>query len=112
MPCHENTIRATALVLVCYTQMSICEIAQLTGMTESRVWQLKNTAFKHGFDPSKDAQIYECFVEDAPQSGRLKEITPIQEQQIIDSVITDRAGQEKSTEVLAYEASISMLSAL
>jgi hypothetical protein len=56
--------------------MSICEIVRLMGMTESRVWQLKNTAFEHGFDPTKDAQIYERFVEDAPQSGRPKEITP------------------------------------
>ena len=108
MPRHENTVRATALALVCYTQMSMCEIARLTGMTESRVRQLKRTAFARGFDPSKDARIYERFVEDAPRSGRPKEITPIQEQQIIDSATADLADQEKSARVLAYEAGISM----
>lgn len=87
-------------------------VSRLTGIAESRLRKLKSTAFERGFDPQKDARIYERFVEDAPRLGRPREITPIQEKQIIDSVTLNRAGREKSAEVLAFEAGISTSSAL
>ena len=112
MPRYENTVCAGALVLLCFTDKSTAEISQLTKIGEHRLHILKSTAIKHGFDPSAGCQIFEYFVEDAPCSGRPKEITPIQEQQIIDSITADCAGQEKSAEVLGFEAGISMSSTL
>jgi hypothetical protein len=52
------------------------------------------------------------YAEDAKRSGRPKEIIPEKEKAIIESVSKDRNGREKSSEILAYEASISHSSVL
>jgi transposase len=51
-------------------------------------------------------------VVDGPRSGRPKEITIETEQCLLNSVRANRAGREKSSEVLAYECGISSVSAL
>lgn len=106
MPRHENTIRAGALTLLCFTDMSTAMVSRLTGINEHRLRTLKSNAIERGFDPRVDCRIYERFVEDSPRSGRPKKTTPTQEKQIIDSVTANCAGHEKSAEVLTFESGI------
>jgi hypothetical protein len=77
MPHYENTVRAGALALLCFTDKSTAEISRLTKIGEHHLRTLKSTAIERGFDPSAGCQIFERFVEDAPCSGCPKEITPI-----------------------------------
>jgi transposase len=73
---------------------------------------MKKKAFERGFRPDQDPRILDYYVVDGPRSGRPKEITVETEQCLLNSVRANRAGREKSSEVLAYECGISSISAL
>jgi Transposase len=73
---------------------------------------MKKKAFERGFRPDQDPRILDYYVVDGPRSGRPKEITIETEQCLLNSVRANRAGREKSSEVLAYECGISSVSAL
>jgi Transposase len=83
-----------------------------TGVARSAQVKIRKKAFERGFQPDQDPRIFERYVEDGARSGRPKTITPAIEQQLLDTVRADRAGREKSSEVLAYESGISCASAL
>jgi hypothetical protein len=87
-------------------------ITQRKGLSDRALSRLKKKAFERGFWPEDDPRILEDYVVDAPCSGRPKEITQEKEQALLDSVRKNRAGREKSSEVLAYEQNISLQSAL
>ena len=74
MPRHENTVGAGALILLCFTDMSIAKISRLTGINKRYLRILKSTAIERRFDLSVDCQIYEHLVEDSPCSSCPKEI--------------------------------------
>jgi transposase len=88
------------------------EIERKTGIKRSTQANIKTRAYARGFCPEQDPRILECHVEDSPRSGRPKEISAATEQRLLDSIKIDRAGREKSSEVLAYENAISRSSAL
>ena len=83
-----------------------------TGVKPSTQSYIKKRAFERGFRPDIDPRILLHHIEDGARSGRPKEITLATEQKVLSSVKADRAGREKSSEVLAYEAGISQSSAL
>src|SRR5262249_9659042 len=87
-------------------------VSQKTGIPVWTCRHIRRKAKERGFDPQKDPRILEHYVEDGYRPGRPKEITQEVENQILQSVRQDRAGREKSSEVLAYEADISSTSAL
>jgi transposase len=88
------------------------EIEQRTGIKESTQKNIKRRALARGFYPEQDPRILKCYIEDGARSSRLKEISPATEQRLLDSVKIDRAGREKSSEILAYESGIGRSSAL
>jgi transposase len=88
------------------------DIEKKTGVKQSAQSRIKKRAFTRGYRPEQDPQILSQYIEDAPRSGRPKQISPATEQQLIESVRINRSGREKSSEVLAYECGISRSSAL
>jgi transposase len=109
---HQITIRAQALALVTLANMPVATVAEMTGISRQHIYILIKNAKQRGFNPTVDPRILEEYVIDAPRSGRPKEISPLVEQAIIETVTKDRAGREKSSEYLAYEAGISQSSTL
>jgi transposase len=88
------------------------DIEKKTGIKPSAQTYMKKKAFDRGFRPDQDPRILDYYVIDGVHSGRPKEITVKTEQRLLNSVRADRAGREKSSEVLAYECGISYSSAV
>ena len=110
---HRYTITQRVQCLTLQAEgFSRCDIEKKTGVKPSAQTFMKQKAFDRGFRPDQDPRILDIYVEDGARSGRPKEITPEIEQALLDSVRADRAGREKSSEVLAYERDISYSSAL
>jgi transposase len=95
-------------------KMPISVVSQLTGMAESTIYYLIKNAKQRGYNPDVDPRILERYVVDSYRSSCPKEISESQDtkQSIIKSVTKDRARREKSSEYLAFEASISQTSVL
>jgi transposase len=88
------------------------EVEKRTDVKPSAQSHIKKRARDRGFRPEEDPRILNYYVEDGERSGRPKEITLEIEQRLLDSNKADRAGREKSSEVLADECGISYSSAL
>ena len=88
------------------------DIEKKTGIKRSAQTYMRQKAFERGFRPDQDPRILDKYVEDGARSGRPKEVTPEIEQTLLESVRTDRADREKSSEVLIYKQNISYLSTL
>jgi hypothetical protein len=73
---------------------------------------MKKKAFERGFRLDQDPRILDYYVIDGPRSGRPKKILIEKEQDLLNSVRANRAGREKSSEVLAFKCGISPASAL
>jgi hypothetical protein len=73
-------------------------------------------AKERGYQPQQDPRILEHHVVDgsaiSANRGRPREIDESIEERLLDLVISDRSGREKSSDVLAYETGISSSSAL
>src|SRR5262245_25875959 len=80
-------------------------------MSVSAQQRLYNNATARGWNPTKSLRVAEEHVVDSPRSGRPVTVTLAAKEQVLESVRKDRAGREKSTDVLAYEAAISRSSA-
>lgn len=88
------------------------DIERKTGVKQSQQSYIKKKAFNRGFRPDVDPRILDHYVEDGKSTGRPKEISVGTEERLLQIVRADRAGREKSSEVLAYECGISCASAL
>ncbi len=110
---HRYTItqRVQCLTLL-VEEFSGTDIEAKTEVKRSSQSHIKKRAYARGFRPEQDPRILEHYVQDGERSGRSKEISLETEQRLIDNVQKDRAGREKSSEVLAYECGISRSSAL
>jgi transposase len=104
-------LRVQALALASYG-VKVSDVASLTGISERAVYDLIKRARDRGYNFQADPRIRREHVEDGKRSGRPKEITDEVKQAVIASIQKDRAGREKSSEVLAYEAGISQSSIL
>jgi hypothetical protein len=102
-------IQALTLLAEGFTWQAVQE---KTGMTQRTQSDLKKKAFARGFDPVVSPRILESYVIDGDRSGRPVEITDEVKAGLIANVVRDRAGREKSSDILAYEAGVSTTSAL
>jgi transposase len=107
---HSIVLRAQALTLLT-TGHTYEQTEKITGIPKPTLRHLKRRAYQRGYNPAEDARLREEFVIDGDRSGRPKEITEEKKQEVIENVRKDRNSREKSTEVLAFEASISPSSA-
>ena len=87
-------------------------IEQRTGIPQRTQSDIKKKAFNRGFRPAVNPVIREDYVIDGAKSGRPVEIDEAKEQEVLAIVRKDRAGREKSSEVIAFEAHISSSSVL
>jgi hypothetical protein len=108
---YDTIQRVYCLVLITEGYSSQ-EIERKTGVKQRTQANIKKKAFQRGFRPDIDPRILTYYVEDAPRSGRPKEISIDTEKALLQEVRVDRAGREKSSEVLAYSQKISVTSAL
>jgi transposase len=108
---YSPILRAQCLTLL-MEGYSYRKIEEKLGIPESTQKRIKQRAFARGFYPEQDLHILNYYVEDGARSNRPKEISLAREQRLIDSVKLDRAGREKSNEVLTYDHTIGRLSAL
>lgn len=86
-------------------------IAGRSGVSYNTVKRIIARAEKEGFDPQRDPRVLDGYIMNKEIPGRPKRIGNDVEQRLIASVTADRAGREKSSEVLAYEQLISVSSA-
>ena len=86
-------------------------IAIKSGVSYNTVKRIIARAKEEGFKPEQDPVVLDRYIMNRPIPGRPKRIDEALEQRLIASVSTDRADREKSSEVLAYEQSISVASA-
>ncbi|RPB28962.1 hypothetical protein L211DRAFT_864606 [Terfezia boudieri ATCC MYA-4762] len=85
-------------------------IQQQTGITPRHIRNLYNEAQTRGWDPGTPLTLKH--VKDKARSGRPKKVTAVVEQAVVDAVIKDRYGREKTTAQLALEFNISADSVL
>jgi hypothetical protein len=64
-------------------------------------------AKQRGYCPAEDPRILEHHVKDGVRSGRPRDINKEVEKRLLNLIIEDRNGREKSSEVLAYKTGIS-----
>ena len=108
---HNSGTRVQALALVEYGIPSRL-VADVTGLSQRSVIRLQRTARQRGYDPQVSKVLLTKYVEDAPRSGCPKEITPEQEEAVIDRVKKDRYGREMSTAELGGVFKLSPMSFL
>jgi hypothetical protein len=110
---HRYDIVQKIYCLVLITEkFSSREIEAKTGVKQQIQSNIKRKAFQRGYRPDIDPRILSYYVEDAPRSGRIPQISTETEEALLREVKADRAGREKSSEVLAYSQNISVSSAL
>ena len=110
-PHHPTTVQAQALALLT-AGISEEHVSQITHIPPRTLRYIKKKARDRGYNPEIDGRILEDYVKDGAHTGRPKEISEETELALIQSASKDRAGREKSAEVLAYEAGISHRSAV
>lgn len=100
---HSTELRVQVLTLwgVKFSAKQISDLLDLPILT---VRNLIKKGQDRGFNPDESLRIKLDFVQDGKRSGRPKEISQAIEDAVIASVTLDRAGREKSSENLAYEA--------
>jgi hypothetical protein len=87
-------------------------VEQKSGVKRRQQLNIWKKAKERGFEPDKDPFVLETYVVDSERSGRPREISKDQEEGLLSAVPSNRAGREKSSEVLAYEQGIGYSSAL
>ncbi|RPB24701.1 hypothetical protein L211DRAFT_745782, partial [Terfezia boudieri ATCC MYA-4762] len=85
--------RAQAVILRSMGE-ALAIIQQQTGITPRHVQNLSKEAQKRGWEPG--TPLLKEHVNNKPRSGRPVKITPSIEQAVVDAVLKDRYGREKS----------------
>ena len=95
---------AQVLTLATTAKFKYDDITAITGVPKGTISKMVKKAKEQGYD---GGVIVDEHVAERPRPGRPRSVTPEVEEKILNSVRKDRAGREKSTEYLAYEAGIS-----
>lgn len=103
---HSIAARVQCLTLLAL-QYNHSYIEEVTGIGKSSQQRILRKARDLGFKPHESPRVLDSYVQDLPRSGRPKEIDQTKEQEILAIVQRDRAGREKSSDVLAYETETS-----
>jgi hypothetical protein len=88
------------------------KIEKKTGVKPRTQRAIKKKAYDRGYNPDEDPRILELYVVDDVRPGRPLVISEDQKEKLLSMVRVNRAGREKSSEVLAYELGISYSSVL
>lgn len=81
-------------------------------MSDRTCRRILEKAKQRGYCPEEDPRILDHYVIDGARLGRPREIDRMIEEALLELIVADRSGREKSSEVLAYESSISSSLAL
>ncbi|CBF87508.1 hypothetical protein AN9381.2 [Aspergillus nidulans FGSC A4] len=108
---HPVELRVQVLTLSAIG-FSTEKISKSLNLSPRTVQSIVKKGRDRGYRPEVSLRVQLEFVEDRKRSGRPVEITEATQNTVITSVTADRAGREKLSEILAYEAGISHSSVL
>jgi hypothetical protein len=78
-------------------------ISDITHISLVTLYRLKKKAIARDFDPTKDLRVEEWYINDAKPPGPCRTATSeAMKEKVIKCVERNRAGREKSAEVIAY----------
>ena len=109
---HYSVARRAQCLTLQTLGLSKTEINRLCSIPPRSQDNLWRKAKSRGFNSTISTFVLESYLEDSTRSGRLKEIGIEVEDAVLANVRADKAGREKSSEVLTYKAGISLSSAL
>ena len=98
--------RAQALTLMSLnmTPKQVADYLRLNERTMRRWWTIAMERGWNPYSPDPDERrLLSSFISDGKATGRPQEVTKQEEEVILNLVQADRAGREKSNEVLGYE---------
>jgi transposase len=103
MPYREidSATKIQALTLV-YTGYSIKKISQITGISISQIYKLRNQAEERGYNYLQNKRLKLEYILDKPHSGRPKTYTEDTEAKLVSIISYNRNGRELNLEKLAY----------
>lgn len=102
---HPVELRVQVLTLSAIG-FSTEKISKSLNLSPRTVQSIVKKGRDRGYRPEVSLRVQLEFVEDRKRSGRPVEITEATQNTVITSVTADRAGREKSSEILAYEAGV------
>ena len=77
-------------------------ISEITHISLVTLYRLKKKAIARGFDPTKNLSVEEWYISDAKPPGLCRTTTnKAMEEKVVKCVEKNRAGREKSAEVIA-----------
>src|SRR6266568_2558082 len=107
MPYYGLATRAQAIIIKALgTPLKL--ITQVTRISSKHISNLLKKAVKNGW--RTDWVLLNDYLKDKPHKGRTKKITPDIKQRVINAVICDYYGREKSSQKIAREIGISAVS--
>jgi len=107
MPYYGLATRAQAVVIKALgTPLKL--ITQITGISGRYIGNLVKKAVENGWNANW--VLLNNYFRDKPYIGRTKKITPNIKQRVINAVIYNRYGREKSSKKIACEIGISVVS--
>jgi len=97
---HDPGTRLQALTLlefgVPHTTITI-----ITGIPKASIYSLRKRAIKRGYNPDISKQLLLEYVENAPQSGRPKKVTPELEEEVVKVVTKNSTTRQMTTQQIA-----------
>jgi methylphosphotriester-DNA--protein-cysteine methyltransferase len=115
---QSNAVKYQAIALIFCTPTApeaekLRLISEITHISLVTLYRLKKKAVARGFDPTKDLRVEEWYVDNAKPPRPYRTATSAaMEKKVIKYIEKNRAGREKSAEIIAYQCGISMSSVL
>jgi hypothetical protein len=106
--CQSNAVKCQAIALIFCTPTApeapkLRLISKITHISFETLYRLKKKAIARGFDPTKDLRVEEWYIDDAKSPGPCRTATnTAMEEKVVKLIEKNRAGREKSAEVLAF----------
>jgi hypothetical protein len=100
MPYYGLATRAQAVVLRA-AGVTLKQISTITSITTKHIKNLYTKATTRGWNPL--SPLLDVYIKDKPRPRRKKLVTPEKELEIVNAVLRDRYGREKSCRALAYQ---------
>jgi transposase len=104
MPSYGLATRAQAVILRA-AGVTLKQISAVTSITTKHIKNLYNEATTRGWNPL--SPLLDIHIKDKPRPGRKKQVTPEKELEIVNAVLRDRYGREKSCKAIADQCGVS-----
>ena len=109
---HYNIATRAQAVILKAEGRKYAEIEASTGMSKSAIRYTYKKALDRGWHPTENPQLRDEHVIDGERPGAPKKLTEEKIKEIVDRVIKDRYGREKSADYVSTETGVSRSSVL